>query len=79
MCNLSDMSDVGMAHPVDALLAARGSSQRWLAGKLRMDETLLSRYLSGNRPAPSDLFERIADVLHVPVSFVTPTRPEVAA
>lgn len=69
------MSDSSPRHPVDALLDARGSSQRWLAAKLRMDETLLSRYLSGNRTAPDGLYERIADVLHVPVSFVQP-KPE---
>lgn len=59
-------------HPVDALLAARGTSKRWLARKLKMHDTQLNKYLSGALPAPSNLYERIADVLHVPVSFVTP-------
>jgi transcriptional regulator with XRE-family HTH domain len=61
--------------PVDALLDARGSSKRWLASKLGMKESTLSRYLSGSRPAPPDLYQRIADVLHVPVAFVTPREP----
>lgn len=67
------------SHPVDALLDARGSTKRWLAKKLGMKESTLSRYLLGNRPAPIDLYERIADVLHVPLSFVQPPREEVAA
>jgi transcriptional regulator with XRE-family HTH domain len=60
-------------HPVEALLAARGSSKRWLAKKLHdMDESTLNRYLSGERTPPSDLYERIADVLQVPLWVVTP-------
>lgn len=58
--------------PVDELLAARGASKRWLARKLAMNETLLSHYLAGRRDAPADLYQRIADVLHVPTSFLTP-------
>lgn len=67
------------AHPVDELLDARGSSKRWLAKKLRMDETALNRFLSGGRTPPEDLYERIADVLHVPVSFVRPPEEPAAA
>jgi ribosome-binding protein aMBF1 (putative translation factor) len=67
-------------HPVDDLLEARGTSKRWLAQKLKMHDTQLNKYLSGALPEPSDLYERIADVLQVPVSFVTPARePDVAA
>lgn len=62
-------------HPVVALLEARGTRRQWLAQKLGMKESTLSRYLGGSRPAPPDLYERIADVLHVPVSFVQPPAP----
>lgn len=65
-------------HPVEALLEARGTRKQWLALKLGMKESTLSRYLGGTREAPADLYERIADVLHVPVSFVTP-EPKVEA
>jgi transcriptional regulator with XRE-family HTH domain len=74
---MSDM--LAAVDPVDALLTARGSSKRWLAGKLGMKESTLSRYLSGSRPAPPDLYERIADVLHVPVDFLKRPAAEVAA
>jgi transcriptional regulator with XRE-family HTH domain len=68
--------DVSSApHPVEALLAARGTSKRWLAGKLKMHDTQLNKYLSGALPAPANLYERIADVLQVPVDFVRPTAP----
>ena len=59
-------------HPVIALLEARGTRQQWLAHKLGMKESTLSRYLGGSRPAPEGFYERIADVLHVPVDFVRP-------
>jgi ribosome-binding protein aMBF1 (putative translation factor) len=62
-------------HPVDALLKARGSSKRWLAQKLKMHDTQLNKYLSGALPAPDDLYERIADILHVPLAFVRPEVP----
>ena len=45
--------------------------------KLRMDSTLLHHYLAGRRQAPPDLYQRIADVLQVPVSFIEP-RDDVA-
>lgn len=67
-----------LRHPVDAILRARGSTQKWLAMKLRMDHTLLHHYLSGRREAPPDLYQRIADVLQVPVSFVQPDEPVAA-
>ncbi len=57
---------------VDALLAARGSTQKWLAGKLGIDHTLLNHYLAGRRSVPDGLYDCIADVLQVPVSFVRP-------
>ena len=66
-----------LRHPVDDILRARGSTQRWLAMKLRMDSTLLHHYLAGRRQAPPDLYQRIADVLQVPVSFIEP-RDDVA-
>ena len=61
--------------PVAALLRARGSTKRWLGKKLSIEESLLNRYLSGEVGPPVDLYERIADVLHVPVSFVEPEAP----
>jgi len=63
--------------PVAALLRARGSTKRWLAKKLGVEESLLNRYLSREVGAPIGLYERIADVLHVPVSFIEP-RDDVA-
>jgi transcriptional regulator with XRE-family HTH domain len=59
-------------HPVESLLKARGSSKRWLAQKLKMHDTQLNKYLSGALPAPANLYERIADILNVPVAFVRP-------
>jgi len=70
---------VRATHPVEALLEARGTRKQWLALKLGMKESTLSRYLSGDRTAPADLYQRIADVLHVPVSFVTPDPQEAVA
>jgi hypothetical protein len=64
--------------PVAALLRARGSTKRWLGKKLGIEESLLNKYLSGDVGAPADLYERIADVLHVPVSFVQPDEPVAA-
>ncbi len=69
---------MGMRHPVDAVLRARGSTQKWLAMKLRMNHTLLNHYLAGRKEPPDDLYQRIADVLQVPVSFIEP-REETAA
>ena len=37
-----------------------------------MHDTLFNRYLYGRREAPSDFYARIADVLHVPESFIVP-------
>ena len=62
-------------HPVDALLRARGSTKRWLADQLGIGQSALNRYLAGNRPAPEDLYQRIAVVLQVPVQFVLPPEP----
>lgn len=70
---LTRMVVSGSRHPVEALLHARGSSKRWLARKLRMHDTQLNKYLSGALKPPANLYERIADVLNVPVAFVLPT------
>ncbi len=64
---------------VEALLAARGSSKRWLAKQLGMHETQLNKYLSGALPAPAGLYDRIAKVLQVPLSFVAPEPKELVA
>jgi hypothetical protein len=63
-------------HPVDALLSARGSSKRWLAKKLGMEESVFNRYLYDKLAfrdiSRAEFYQRVADVLHVPVEFVTP-------
>lgn len=55
---------------VEAILEARGSRKQWLAAKLGIKESAFSRYLAGNRPAPPDFYQRIADVLQVPESLL---------
>jgi transcriptional regulator with XRE-family HTH domain len=62
---------------VDALLEARGSTKKWLAGKIGLKESAFSRYLAGNRPAPPDLYQRVADVLQVPVSLFESDESEI--
>jgi transcriptional regulator with XRE-family HTH domain len=71
---------------VDGLLEARGSTKKWLAAKLGLTPSALSRYLYGSRPAPPDLYQRVADVLQVPealfderVVVSTPRQEEIAA
>jgi transcriptional regulator with XRE-family HTH domain len=76
---LARLAYVQAVHPVDALLDARGSSKRWLAKKLLLEESTLNRYLYGKRKPPADFYERIADVLHVPVSFIKPPGEEPTA
>lgn len=75
------LASVGVrtTNKVEQILAARGTSKRWLAKKLVMHDTQLNKYLSGALPEPDGLYVRIADILQVPESFVTPSRPEVAA
>ena len=73
------MNRVGTRHPVDAVLVERGSTQKWLATKLRIDHTLLNHYLAGRRRPPPDLYRRIADVLQVPEAFLVPPRQDTAA
>ena len=57
---------------VDGLLEARGSTKRWLATKLGLTPSTLTRYLDGSRRAPADLYARIADVLQVPEDMLQP-------
>ena len=53
---------------LQALIRERGLKQRWLAEQLGVHESMLSKWLSGNRPLPREMAERIAEVLAVPVT-----------
>jgi len=61
---------------VEALLEARGSTKRWLAAKLGLTPSALSRYLDGSRPTPPDFYLRVADVLQVPESLFSKQESE---
>jgi len=59
-----------VSEAIEGLLDARGSTKRWLAGKLGLTPSALSRYLDGSRPAPVDFYRRVADVLQVPEALL---------
>jgi transcriptional regulator with XRE-family HTH domain len=62
--------------PTEELLLARGSSQRWLAAKLGIQESQLSRYLNRDpESVPNSMYERIAGILQVPVHFLKEKQP----
>ena len=45
---------------------ASGLKQKHIARKVGIDETLLSRFVQGDREAPDDVIKKIANVLKVP-------------
>jgi len=69
---------VRSTNTVEAILAARGSSKRWLAKQLGMHDTQLNKYLSGALPAPGGLYDRIARILQVPEDLLKPEEPVAA-
>lgn len=58
--------------PLDRLLTLSGRSRRWLAGRLGIDESLVSRYATGDRRMPAETAQEIAEILNVPVEWLRP-------
>lgn len=64
--------------PLEQVMAMSGRTRRWLAGRLNIDETLVSRYATGDRDIPEDTLLEIAEVLGVPVEWLRSNQLEEA-
>jgi transcriptional regulator with XRE-family HTH domain len=56
-----------------ATLDERGIRQQWLADKLGVDKSLLSKYRTGKRPMPVAHVARSAELLNLPVDYLMST------
>lgn len=52
------------------VIKEQGRTVAWVARRLGIDRTYLSRMLSGERPMPRDVMERLAGILQVPVGLI---------
>jgi transcriptional regulator with XRE-family HTH domain len=50
------------------VLEAQGRKQRWLARRLGIHESLLSKYIYGVRPVPPGVERRAAELLDLPAT-----------
>jgi plasmid maintenance system antidote protein VapI len=55
---------------LDELMTFQGRSSNWLASRLDVDQSYVSKLRSGAKPITEDLAQRISRILDVPVSFL---------
>lgn len=61
---------------VKNILAEQGRTQRWLARRINMDETLVSRILNGHRPPNAAFISAVCRELALPESMLFPFASE---
>ncbi len=61
------------------VMEERGIRQQWLADRLGLHKSLLSKYKSGERVAPPDVVLRAAALLDLRVSVVVATPVDIPA
>jgi transcriptional regulator with XRE-family HTH domain len=59
------MSSTHFMTQLKKIIKARGLKQVWLAERIAVDSSVLSRYISGERPTPPSVLKAIAKVLRV--------------
>jgi transcriptional regulator with XRE-family HTH domain len=65
--------------PAQRVIQEQGRSIAWIARKLGMDRTYVSRIIAFRRPMPPGFAESLATLLGVPVDFITPAEAEFEA
>lgn len=58
--------------PLRRLIRTQGRTITWLAGRAGVERSGLSRMVSGHRPMPPSVAQRVADLLGVPVDTILP-------
>ena len=58
------------ASRVDALLEARERNRAWLAGKMVLSKSMMTRLMAGERTMSPGQMERIAEILETPVFMI---------
>lgn len=62
---------------LEAVIEAQGRTVRWLANRINVHESTLSRMINGVRPLTEEVAEAVAPVLGIPVSFLAADEPVV--
>lgn len=57
---------------ITAIIEARGLRRDWLAARLGVSPSYLTRLLNGQRRMQPSIAIRMADVLQLPVDFIQP-------
>lgn len=60
---------------LEAVMTVQGRKQRWLADRLGVHESEVSRYMNGSKPMPVELVQQAAEILGVPPELLQPTAP----
>ena len=59
-------------HPIKTQLAARGSTQRWLAGEVQVSPSTINHVVNGRQSAWPALRRRVAEALDRPEAELFP-------
>lgn len=65
--------------PARRLIKAQGRSITWVASRVGIERSYFSRMVDGQRPMPSEVADRLAAVLGVPVEVIAPQPHEAIA
>lgn len=61
---------------LDGVLGAQGRSQKWLAGRIGVSETTVSRWIAGHQKPSAENVQAVAEALGVPSGrFTSSTAP----